>query len=68
MQNFGRGMWRRVGDYERIQAPMLLQHSRVEQWQKFLLYQEYLKKQKQMLNSSNQIIATDDIKEEKEEK
>ena len=23
MQNFGRGMWRRLGDFERIQAPQL---------------------------------------------
>jgi len=25
MQNFGRGMWRRVGDYERIQVPKNVQ-------------------------------------------
>ena len=23
MQNFGRGMWRRVADYDRIQAPKI---------------------------------------------
>ena len=33
MQNFGRGMWRRVGDFERIHKPMLIQQSRLEQLQ-----------------------------------
>lgn len=46
MQNFGRGMWRRVGDYERIQKPTLLQQSRIEQWEKFIQYQTMLKQQK----------------------
>jgi len=23
MHNFGRGMWRRVGDYERVQLPLI---------------------------------------------
>lgn len=46
MQNFGRGMWRRVGDFERLQKPVLLQQSRIEQWQKFVQYQTMLKQQK----------------------
>lgn len=46
MQNFGRGMWRRVGDYERIQKPVLLQQSRMEQWEQFIKYQTMLKQQK----------------------
>jgi hypothetical protein len=45
MQNFGRGMWRRVGDFERIHKPMLIQQSRLEQWQQFVQYQDMLKKQ-----------------------
>lgn len=43
MQNFGRGMWRRVGDYERIQKPILLQQSRLEQWQQFIQHQQAYK-------------------------
>jgi len=39
MQNFGRGMWRRVGDYERIQSPLLLKKAQIEQ---LLLYKEYM--------------------------
>ena len=46
MQNFGRGMWRRVGDYERVQKPLLLQQARLEQWQQFVEYQTILKKYK----------------------
>jgi hypothetical protein len=48
MQNFGRGMWRRVGDYERLQKPILLQQSRLEQWQQFVQYQTMLKKQQEV--------------------
>lgn len=40
MQNFGRGMWRRVGDYERLQKPILLEQIRVE---KFIQYQQRLR-------------------------
>ena len=46
MQNFGRGMWRRVGDYERVQKPLLLQQARLEQLQQFVEYQTILKKYK----------------------
>jgi hypothetical protein len=45
MQNFGRGMWRRVGDYDRIQKPMILQQSRLEQWQQIVQHQTTLKQQ-----------------------
>ena len=41
MYNLGRGMWRRVGDFERIQVPQILRQSQLEQ---ALLYQEYIKK------------------------
>ena len=43
MQNFGRGMWRRVGDYERIQRN-IIQQSRFEQ---FIKHQALLKAQQQ---------------------
>jgi hypothetical protein len=46
MQNFGRGMWRRVGDYERIQKPAHLQNSKLQQWGQFVQYQTMLKQQK----------------------
>lgn len=52
MQNFGRGMWRRVGDYERVRAPMIEQQTRIEQWKQFMLYQEYLNR-KNKINVSN---------------
>jgi hypothetical protein len=41
MHNLGRGMWRRVGDFERIQVPQILRHSQLQQ---NLLYQEHIKK------------------------
>lgn len=40
MQNFGRGMWRRVGDYERLQSPQLLQQERMKQYLAYLEYQK----------------------------
>jgi hypothetical protein len=39
MQNFGRGMWRRVGDFERIQVPQIIKHSQLQQ---ALQYKEYI--------------------------
>lgn len=48
MHNFGRGMWRRVGDYERIQKPMILQQAQMEKIQQFVEYQAVLKKQKEI--------------------
>lgn len=53
MQNFGRGMWRRVGDYDRVYKPMLLQQSRVEQWKQFVEYQTILNRQ-QSINQYRQ--------------
>ena len=45
MQNFGRGMWRRVGDYERIQTPQVLKNNQI---QKYLEFIEYKKSQDQV--------------------
>jgi hypothetical protein len=57
MQNFGRGMWRRVGDYDRVRVPMIEQQVRIEQLQQYILYQRQLKiqeaLQKQSLNRNN---------------
>lgn len=40
MHNFGQGMWRRVGDFERLQVPQIIKHIELEQ---ALLYKEYIK-------------------------
>jgi hypothetical protein len=40
MQNFGRGMWRRVGDFERIQVPQILKYAELEQ---AMIYDEYMR-------------------------
>jgi hypothetical protein len=42
MHNFGRGMWRRLGDFERIQSPQILKQMQLEQ---YLLYIENLQRQ-----------------------
>jgi hypothetical protein len=39
MRNFGTGMWRRIGDYERIQVPQLIQQAKIQQ---YLAYRDYL--------------------------
>jgi hypothetical protein len=39
MQNFGRGMWRRVGDFERIQVPQIIKETQIQQ---ALLNKEYI--------------------------
>jgi len=58
MQNFGRGMWRRVGDYDRVQKPLLLQQSRLEQWQQFVEYQTVLKRYQDIQRIRQQKLQT----------
>ena len=41
MQNFGRGMWRRVGDYERIHVPIIHKNYELE---RYLALMEYNKR------------------------
>ena len=41
MHNLGRGMWRRVGDFERNQVPQIIRNSQIEQT---LQYLDYIKK------------------------
>jgi hypothetical protein len=67
MHNFGRGMWRRVGDFERIQKPILIEQSRLEQWQQFIQYQNMLKKQQNMTKQP-EITKQQETKEEHKEK
>ncbi len=40
MQNFGRGMWRRVSDYEKTQQNNLLRQLRIKQWEQFVKQQK----------------------------
>ena len=47
MQNFGRGMWRRVGDYERIHVPIIHKNYELE---RYLALMEYNKQQRQKQN------------------
>ena len=42
MHNFGRGMWRRLGDFERIQSPQILKQMQLEQ---YIYYIENLQRQ-----------------------
>ena len=59
MQNFGRGMWRRVGDYEKLNAPI---QARIEEWQKFLLYQQQLNRQNELRKQKG--VKEEEVKEE----
>ena len=45
MQNFGRGMWRRIGDYDRLQTPQVLQQNRLQQYLVYIEYQKALKRE-----------------------
>jgi hypothetical protein len=55
MQNFGRGMWRRVGDYERIQVPLINKNYELE---KYLGLMEYIKQQRKQMTQVNKDIIT----------
>ena len=45
MHNFGRGMWRRVGDYERINTPVLM---RIQKMQQYELYLQQVKRREEI--------------------
>ena len=45
MHNFGRGMWRRLGDFERIQSPQILKQMQLEQYLHYIEYMEVLQRQ-----------------------
>jgi len=70
MQNFGRGMWRRVGDYERLNSYSDIQlqhHSAFIEYQKFKQHQEAVNKyREQILKQANSksTIVTSVLKEE----
>jgi len=46
MQNFGRGMWRRVGDFERIQVPQIIKEIQLQQSLQYKEYMIHLQRQK----------------------
>lgn len=68
MQNFGRGMWRRLNDYQTIQNMNQL-NVKNAQLQEYLAYQEFQKKIKrqQEINAYRQKILLEKKLERKEE-
>jgi hypothetical protein len=50
MQNFGRGMWRRVADYDRIQAPKIAKNQYL-QYQQYLAIVQYQKQRQANINA-----------------
>ena len=45
MQNFGRGMWRRVGDYQRIHVPLIHKNYELERYLALMEYNKQLRVQ-----------------------
>lgn len=70
MHNFGRGMWRRVGDYERIQQPILvqqyIQHQLLLQKQKEHIEKQKIKSQDEHIHSMNKSTQLNEIEMEKD--
>ena len=70
MQNFGRGMWRRLGDYERLNSYSDIQlqhHSAFIEYQKFKQRQDAVNKYREHIlkqANSSPLIVTDLNKEE----
>ena len=56
MQNFGRGMWRRVGDYERIQTPQVLKNNQIQKYLEFIEYKKSQQRQLAINAYRNQIL------------
>jgi hypothetical protein len=71
MQNFGRGMWRRVGDFERIQVPQIIKHSQLQQALQYKEYitnlqqqkyiEEYRKKMLEKVNTQVKVPVEDEV-------
>lgn len=66
MQNFGRGMWRRLNDYQTIQNmnQINIKNNKI---QEYLAFQEYCKKKQQEINTYRQKILLEKKLEKKEE-
>lgn len=67
MHNLGRGMWRRVGDYERLYLPELIKQTQLQEYAAYLEYNEKLKRQaaidqyrKQMIQQTQQKTQTNE--------
>jgi len=73
MQNFGRGMWRRLGDYERLNSYSDIQlqhHSAFIEYQKFKQRQDAVNKYREHIlkqANSSPLIVTDLNKEENQD-
>ena len=79
MHNFGRGMWRRLGDFERIQSPQILKQMQLEQYIYYIenlqrqarikAYRENILKQmnSQIIQETPVIIADEDQGEKEEQ-
>lgn len=61
MKNFGRGMWRRVGDFERINIPQILNSQNQESIKHYLDYLEFQKaiKRREAINKYREQILKD---------
>jgi hypothetical protein len=57
MQNFGRGMWRRVGDYDRLYVPDLVRSAQLQQYAAYLEYKESINRQLAIDEYRKQMIA-----------
>jgi len=57
MQNFGRGMWRRVGDYERLYVPEIIRSVQMQQYAAYLENNEKLKRRAEIDEYRKQMIA-----------
>ncbi len=68
MHNLGRGMWRRVGDFERLRVPQLEQQLKLQQYLAFIEFQKEKKRQDYIRFYRNSILQTkmDSEKTEKE--
>ena len=54
MRNFGRGMWRRVGDFEKPHAPQINKHNQI---QEYLALMQYLKQRQYNFNTYHQQLS-----------
>ena len=56
MYNLGRGMWRRIGDFERIRIPQLEQQLKLQQYLAFIEFQKEKKRQDDIRSYRNSIL------------
>ena len=66
MYNLGRGMWRRVGDFERLRAPQIEKQLKIQNYLAFIEFQKEKKRQEDILYYRNSILQNKMTTEEKE--